>query len=290
MNREEFGSLVAALRMEIIDLSTGRPMTQPTLAKLANLPARAIGQIEQGQKMNMDPQTLHQLAGALRLTTLERTAFLAAAGELDIDPLPDIKPPAELLDELLSVTQTLCVPAMIYDSYFNIIAGNSIMFALSNASEELLSSGEASPAGFNLLRYIFADNSSYRQVAGPQWKQYGRRNVQHFRAASLKYRFTERFQLVFNDLCKNLAFQEAWAGSKYAGNDLYNRWTEYEYIHPTFGALNYISTESTTLTSAEDLFLVTHIPRNRETLHTFEQIGREQGLNMHRLTPWPYDE
>lgn len=288
MNREEFGKLVATLRTELIDLSTGRPMTQSTLAQLANLPPRAIGQIEQGQKMNLDPQTLHQLVGALRLTILERKAFLSAAAEVDIDPLPNIKPPETILNDLLAATRTLYVPAMIYDSYFNIVAGNSIMVALSNASDELIASGEQSPAGFNLLRYIFADASSYRHVAGPQWKQYGKRNVQHFRAASLRYRYTERFKAIFTDLCKNLAFQEAWVGSKYASGELHNSWTEYEYVHPIYGALNYISVESTTFTGAEDLFLVSHVPRNRETVHMFEQIGRENGLHMHRFTLWPY--
>lgn len=290
MNRDEFGRLVATLRTEIIDLNTGRPMTQSSLATLANLPTRTIGQIEQGQKMNLDPQTLHQLVGALRLTTLEHKALLAAAAEVDIEPFSDIKQPDAILNDLLTSTQTLCLPAMIYDSYFNIIAGNTLMFALSNASDELIETGEESPAGFNLLRYIFADSSSYRHVAGPEWKLYGRRNVQHFRSASLKYRYTERFKAIFTDLCRNLAFQEAWVGSKYTERDLYYPWNDYEYIHPIYGPLNYISSESVTFTSAEDLFLVTHIPRNWETIHTFEQIGREKGLHMHRFTSWPYDE
>lgn len=289
MNRAEFGQLMAALRKENIDVAEHKPWTQRRLADEANLPIKTIGEIEGGRKMNLDPQTLTQLADALRLNSLERASLLAAASEVDINPLPDIKPAHTILEELLTATQTICVPAMIYDSYFNIVAGNSIMFAISDASDSLVESGRQSPAGFNLLRYVFDDNSSFRDVAGPNWRQYGLRNVQHFRATSLKYRFTDRFRSIFVDLCRINDFQEAWARSKYTTKDMYSRWDEYNYVHPRFGPLNYISVESESLTSQENLFLVTHVPRNRETVHAFEKLGRDVGLNMHRFAPWPYE-
>ncbi|MEZ4684221.1 MAG: hypothetical protein R2932_59420 [Caldilineaceae bacterium] len=59
MNRAEFGQLVAALRKENIDLLEGKVWTQRRLAERANLPERAIGQIEQGTKMNLRGRSLH---------------------------------------------------------------------------------------------------------------------------------------------------------------------------------------------------------------------------------------
>lgn len=291
MNREEFGRLVASLRKEIIDLRTGKFLIAKELASRSNLLEKTISEIERGRKMNLDPETLTSLATGLGLTSIERSAFLAAASAVDIDPWPDIDPPDVILQELLAATQTLCVPAMIYDSYYNIIAGNSIVFALSgieNMSD--VATEEPSPASFNLLRYIFADELTFRDVAGPMWKTFGRRTVQHFRATSLKYRYTDRFNAIFTDLCNYMAFQEAWTSSKYASGDRNTVMAEYDYIHPKYGALNYISVESVTLTSREDLYLVTHLPRNRETIQAFEALGREVGLNMHRFTPWPYEE
>lgn len=290
MNREEFGRLVASLRKEIIDLRTGKFLIAKELANRANLLEKTISEIERGRKMNLDPETLTNLATGLGLTSLERSAFLAAASEIDINPLPNIDPPDVILHELLTATQTLCVPAMIYDSYYNIIAGNSIMFALSGIEDmSTIATENPSPASFNLLRYIFADELTYRDVTGPMWKTFGHRTVQHFRATSLKYRYTERFNAIFTDLCNYIAFQEAWTSSKYVSNDMNKVMAEYDYIHPKYGALSYISVESMTLTSNEDLYLVTHLPRNRETMQAFEALGREVGLNMHRFTPWPYD-
>ncbi len=290
MNREEFGRLVASLRKEIIDLRTGKFLIAKELASRSNLLEKTISEIERGRKMNLDPETLTNLATGLGLTSLERSAFLAAASEIDIDPLPNIDPPDVILQELLTATQTLCIPAMIYDSYYNIIAGNSIMFALSGIEDmSSIATEKPSPASFNLLRYVFAEELTYREVAGPMWKTFGRRTVQHFRATSLKYRYTERFNAIFTDLCNYLAFQEAWTSSKYAGGDMYKVTAEYDYVHPKYGALNYLSVENVTLTSREDLFLVTHLPRNRETIQAFEALSREVGLNMHRFSPWPYE-
>lgn len=291
MNREDFGRLVASLRKEIIDLRTGKFLIAKELASRANLLEKTISEIERGRKMNLDPETLTNLATGLGLTSLERSAFLAAASEIDINPLPNIDPPDVILHELLTATQTLCVPAMIYDSYYNIIAGNSIMFALSGIEDmSAIATENPSPASFNLLRYIFADELTYREVAGPMWKTFGRRTVQHFRATSLKYRYTDRFNAIFTDLCTHIAFQEAWTSSKYVSSDMNKVMAEYDFIHPKYGALNYISVESVSLTSNEDLYLVTHLPRNRETMQAFEALGREVGLNMHRFTPWPYDD
>lgn len=291
MNREEFGKLVARLRKEITDLRTGKFLTAKELATRSNLLEKTISEIERGRKMNLDPETLTNLATGLGLTSLERSALLVAASEISIEPLPGIDPPELILQKLLTATQTLCIPAMIYDSYYNIIAGNSMMVALSGIEDiTSVASDNPSPANFNLLRYIFADDLTYREVTGPRWKSYGRRTVQQFRATSLKYRYTERFNALFVDLCNHMAFQEAWTSSKYTNNDMHNRAAEYDYVHPKYGPLNYISVDSVTLTGREDLFLATHIPRNRETMRTYEELGRGVGLNMHRLTSWPYKD
>ena len=88
MDRKEFGKLIAALREEHIEFSAkGMGVwTQAKLAKEANLPEKAISQIEQGRKMNLDAQTMTQLARALKLTAVEQVELFAAAAEVGADP------------------------------------------------------------------------------------------------------------------------------------------------------------------------------------------------------------
>jgi len=87
MDRKEFGKLMAALREEQLEFSIkGMAVwTQAKLAKEANLPEKAISQIEQGRKMNLDAQTMTQLARALRLTASEQVELFAAAAEVGAD-------------------------------------------------------------------------------------------------------------------------------------------------------------------------------------------------------------
>ena len=289
MTRDDFGRLVAALRKENVDVAVGKVWTQKALAERSNLAERTIGQIEQGTKMGLDPQLLFQLADALGLTSLERKAFHAAAAEVDIDPSFSIGKPVEaILTELLAETRDVRVPAFIYDSYFNVIAANSMARALSFVSNELFETGHDTTAGFNLLRYYFAPESPYRDLLGPGWSKFAIRTVQHFRAASLKYRYTERFAAIFKDLCRYPLFQDFWARTKYADENIYYSWEGVKYHHPELGAVNFIVTEVATLTGQENLAFVTYLPRDRETSRAFEDLAQREGANMHRLMPWPY--
>jgi transcriptional regulator with XRE-family HTH domain len=291
MNRAEFGQLVAALRKENIDLLEGKVWTQKRLAERANLPERAIAQIEQGTKMNLDGQVIVQLAEALGLTTMERVAFLHAAAAVDVDPYGAItKTPADVLDELMAAARDLRIPAYIYDAYGNLVAINSAMRALAIMPDALWATGHASPAGFNVLRYYFAPESPIRTFLGINWTPFAIRLMQHFRVTTLRYRHTDRFRAIFRDLYQYPLFQDFWARTKYAEEDLYHRWDGIVYHHPELGPLNYIATEVSTLTGREELFLVTYISRDRATTETFEALIERVGANLHRATAWPYED
>jgi len=289
MQREEFGRLMAALRRENIDLQAGKVWTQKMLAEKANLSERTIGQIEQGEKMNMEPQVLAQLAHALGLTSMERRALYAAAAEVDINQRAGFsKSPETILAELLAAINGVCLPAFIYDAYNNVIAMNAIIRALAILPISLIESGGDSPGGFNLLRYYFAPESPYKTLLSADWTKFALRAVQHFRAASLPYRHTERFVALFKDLCQYPLFQDFWARTKYASEDIYYRWEKIAYHHPNLGPLAYIITESLTLTGREELYFVTYVPGDRQTLLTLDRLAQQVGTQMQRLTDWPY--
>lgn len=291
MNREEFGMLVKALRTEVIMLPEGRPMTQQELAKKTMHSPRTIGQIEQGDKRNLEPQIIASLADAFGLTSMERTAFYAAAAQVDIDPRSAIPgDPADVLKMLIKASRTIQIPAFIYDSLYTIVAANSLMLKLSNVQDSLIESGHESAAGFNLLRYYFVDDSPFPSVLGPGWERFAIRNVQHFRASSLQYRHTKQFDLIFSELCKYDRFQDFWARTRYVGEDIFYNWEGVDYHHPEYGHMTYIVSEVPTLTGSEDLYLVSYIPRNKQTTIVFQEMVSQLGANMHRLGKWPYDD
>lgn len=291
MNREEFGKLVKALRTEVIMLPEGRPMTQQELADKTMHSSRTIGQIEQGDKRNLEPQIIAKLADAFGLTSMERTAFYAAAAQVDIDPRSAVPgDPADVLQLLIEAARNIQVPAFIYDSLYTVVAANSLMLKISNVQDELLESGHDTAAGFNLLRYYFNDESAFPSVLGPGWERFAIRNVQHFRASSLQYRHTKQFELVFNDLCQYARFQDFWSRTRYVGEDVFYPWEGVDYHHPEFGALNYIVCEVPTLTGYEDLYLVTYVPRNKQTTVVFQNMVSQLGANMRRFAKWPYED
>jgi len=291
MNRKEFGMLVKALRSEVFILPEGRQMTQEDLAERIVHSTRTIGQIEQGDKRNLEPQIIASLADAFGLTSMERSAFYAAAAQVDIDPRSAVPgKPEDVLQMLLDAARNIQLPAWIYDSFYNVVAANTLMLKLSNAPDSLLESGHDTIAGFNTLRYYFMDDTPFPEVLGPGWERFAIRNVQHFRATSLQYRHTKRFEQIFNELCGYARFKDFWSRTKYVGEDIFYNWEGVNYHHPSYGPLTYIVSEVQTFTGQEDLFLVTYVPRDKQTVKVFQEMVSKFGANMHRLADWPYAE
>jgi transcriptional regulator with XRE-family HTH domain len=93
-----FGPIVASLRKNHFELTTGRSWSQKTLADRIGVSSRLIKSIEQGAKQSVDVETLTKLADAFQLTTLERREFFAlAAGVTDQQLMPNPPPPDAIL-------------------------------------------------------------------------------------------------------------------------------------------------------------------------------------------------
>lgn len=290
MNRKEFGLLVKALRSEVFMLPEGRQMTQEDLAEKTLHSTRTIGQIEQGDKRNLEPEIIARLADAFNLTSMERTAFYSAAGQVDIDPRSNVPgKPEDVLRLLLTASRNIQVPAFIYDSLYTVVAANSLLLKLSNVPDELLENAHGSAAGFNLLRYYFIDESPFPEVLGPGWERFAVRNVQHFRATSLHRRHTKEFEQIFNELCQYPRFRDFWARTKFVGENVFYNWEGVDYHHPEYGPLTYIVSEVPTLSGREDLFLTSYIPRDKQTTLVFQEMVSKYGANMRQLAKWPYD-
>lgn len=292
VNRKEFGKLIAALREEHLEFST-RGMgvwTQTKLAKEANLAEKTIAQLEQGKKMNLDPQTLTQLARALKLTAGEQLELYTAAAEVDSEPHKAIRDRAEdTLRTLLRLLGDVRVPAYLHDPYANVIAGNTAVTELLHVPKPLLADASSLASGFNLMRYIFSPQSPFRVMLGDAWLARATSVVLFFRMTTLKVRHTLRFKAILAELSDYPSFRDIWFSTQIYAKELIFEWAGYEYYHPDYGAVSFISHVSATLTSQGSLYLVTFLPRTHQTSEIVESILNHKGLGVQRFIDWPYE-
>lgn len=293
MDRKEFGKLIAALREEHIDFSARgvSVWTQAKLAQAANLPEKTIAQLEQGRKMNLDAYTLTQIARALKLTAGEQVRLFSAAAEVDTEPHQSLQNRAEgTWRNILRMMGEIRLPAYLFDPYVNVLASNSLALTLLNVPEAMLATATTKVSGFNLMRYVFAPESPLRRLLGADWQKRITSNVIDFRASTLKYRHTRRFKIILAELSTYPSFRETWFDTQIFGEELIQEWTHYEYIHPEYGEVNFISHIHTTPTSRGTLHLTTLLPRTKATTDAYEEIIRRQGMSVRCFIDWPYPE
>lgn len=291
MDRKEFGKLIAALREEHIEFS-GKGMgvwTQAKLAKEANLPEKAISQIEQGRKMNLDAQTMTQLARALKLTAGEQGALFSAAAEVGADPKYMIREQATpALQTLLKLIGDIRLPAYICDPYTNVVASNTLALAVLQVPETMIQAAPTLASGFNLLRVVFAPASSFRQLMGERWSALAEVSLHYFRTTTLRYRHTLRFRAILAELSELPTFRDLWFTTQNYGEDFLPPWTTYAYLHPEWGQVSFIAHVSTAPTTQGTLYLTTYLPCTKETAELFETFIRRHGLGVRRFAQWPY--
>lgn len=291
MDRKEFGKLIAALREEHIEFSAkGMGVwTQAKLAKEANLPEKAISQIEQGRKMNLDAQTMTQLASALKLTAGEQVELFAAAAEVGADPAYMLREQAgPALQTLIKLIGEIRLPAFICDYYTNVLASNTLALATLHIPEGMIQSAPTMRIGFNLLRVVFAPESPFRPLMAEQWGERAEESLHYFRATTLRYRHTQPFRAILAELSALPAFRDLWFTTQNYAEDLTPAWTTYTYQHPEWGQISFIAHTSTTLTDHGALYLTTYLPCTKETTETFENFIRLHGQGVRRFAQWPY--
>jgi transcriptional regulator with XRE-family HTH domain len=263
--------------------------TQAKLAKEANLPEKAISQIEQGRKMNLDAPTITQLAHALKLTAAEQVELFAAAAEVGADPQYLMRQPAApALHLLLKLIGEIRLPAFLCDHYTNVLASNTLALAVLNIPESMIQAAPTLASGFNLLRVVFATESPFRHLMGEQWATRSEDSLRYFRTTTLRYRHTERFHAILAELSTLPSFRERWFTTQTEAHEETPTWTTYTYLHPDLGHLTFIAHISTTLTDQGPLYLTTYLPCTKETTELFEGFIRRHGQGVRRFAQWPY--
>lgn len=294
MNRKEFGKLIAALRKEQFD-EEGNRLTQAGLAaraaeqdKYTPLNEIIIGKIERGERAMLDEETLLALADALSLMVGERRVFFLAATGLDADQIyPTPQESQAVLQTALEMLGDIQLPALLLDTYLDIIGVNTAVLQLYNTTPALVNEVISAGRSINLLDVVFSPNfaPSRQHLSREQWHDFATGNVMYFRRLTLPFRMTPYFQKLLKRLRRYREFRYFWEQVFYEERHFFVGGTSWQAASQESGRLHFLTAPLVTRTPYGNLELLTHIPRSPTTAAAFQQFAaNNQSL---QLAPWP---
>ncbi len=216
MNRKDFGKLITALRKEHTD-PDDKVWTQEQLANETNLSHQQIGDIERGEKANIEPDTILALAKALELTTTERKEFFLAASGVENEDIAPNNVPVVVLNEMLQIIKDIHLPALIMDAYGELVAINQGTVTLYRLDmDDFQNSSINQATKFNFMRLVFSEEfESQRTMMGESWTTFANETVAIFRTISFRYRASAYFRYILPELRKFKLFRKYWETAPY---------------------------------------------------------------------------
>lgn len=286
MSPEEFGALIRTLRKSSTD-RYGNPWTRKSLSRIVPLSVDQLGRLERGDRKLLDKQVLILLAGAFNLTILETKELLEVATGLKDEELYTRTDPVNQLNELLLEIKRFRTPAMILDSYSDLVAANGPAMSLYAMTPEIKDYMKQLPAGTNMMKMIYSPQAGSRELFGPFWREVANIEMLLFRRATLRYRHREYFKYIISILLQDRQFDVDWYTS-HRHQSHYNLTYElFDYIHPRFGPVSYLASETRNPTQKGNLYLLVYNPVNKVTVPVFKELYREAGNTVTRFAPWP---
>jgi hypothetical protein len=299
MNQVDFGKLIASLRKEN-EGEDGAPWTQEQLSQEANLAAGSsifsediISSAERGRR-KLERQTLMALATALQLTSDERKEFFLAASGINTSEIArQENDPEEVYSQVLESIKELYIPAVVINSYCDVLAVNHILLELLEfPSAYGITPGVRydQPHGYNLLRFIFSEDGSnhFLKLMGKDFPDFAYTAVSMFRTFSLAYRSTDYFQDLLSELRKSRLFKRYWSDIYLREKDRQFNTAKIRANSPRWGALSMIITTRTALTTAGEVHLAVFVPTDINTANITAEISNQGSTStIFNLTPWP---
>jgi hypothetical protein len=260
MNRQQFGMIIKNLREERIDLED-KKWSMGYLAKLSDSTKKKIEKIEYGEKKKLKDDELVQLADAFQLSPMERKEFYLAALEVDDQNLTNNYPDAQDIFEMLLIPlmNEISLPSIVINHFYDIVAVNSLFASLYNLdiTQELenLKLNKKIP---NIMNYL-CTNKSFMSVVGEMaLREFLEINIMHFRTATFRYRYMERYLELLSELKKSKNFEIIWNELLYfPKTHVYNAAT-LGFDHKLFGELKFLTKETVFLTNKHELYLITY--------------------------------
>jgi transcriptional regulator with XRE-family HTH domain len=296
MNRKDFGKLLAALRKSEHD-EYFHQLTQRQLANLTGISEQALGNIERGDKVSLEPELLLSLARALRLSTRERREFFLAAIGVNEEDMPATQPAAsQRMDELFDSLSQIALPAFIVDSYDDIVAANQIVLNLFEFSENLREIAPNIIGGYNLLRFVFSERSQFNKILGKGHEKYLMQSIRFFRAISLQYRASPYYEYLLSAFRKDrdmALFRRYYTreDSESEQDDYYFESERFTLEHADFGNLDFYSPSVSPISTGQgNLYLIIHVPASALTVQACALLAQKHSPGALRLAPWPEKE
>ncbi|MEM7539720.1 MAG: helix-turn-helix transcriptional regulator [Chloroflexota bacterium] len=202
MDKSKFGQIVKSLRQEQINYETGRCWTQKELADASLLSKRSIENIEQGRRDTLTTNELRHLADALRLSTLERHEFFAAATDVEMSsipenenrPMPDSTQP--YLTPIWNHFSTLQLPGYLTDSLTRVVGINESMISFHGMTHEMLEAARQTEVGCTMLGLFFRQTSPLRVALGHRWHEMAKTKIHEFQYTALRDRWHNGFDKI----------------------------------------------------------------------------------------------
>ncbi len=286
MSLHDFGLLVKALRKDSFDPS-GKRWNRENLSKAVHLTEAQLGRLERGDRKCLDNHTLMLLADSFNLTSLERKEFFYAALGVKDEELFKQEEPKTQLKDMIAAMENLQVPAFIIDVYADIIAFNKAILHLYQVTPELIDYLQQSPAGLNLLHFIYSSKLGFKEVIGSCWRKTAMMALLEFRRSSLRYRHTDYFNYLLKTLLKEKQFDIDWYSSHRYLDYIDLTYEHFMYNHSFLGPLTYTATETIVNTNRGDLYLILYNPSNSATASVFEELLKDNGSTVYNLAGWP---
>lgn len=285
MNLEHFGRLVKTLRKQGYN-QEGNRLTRENLSKLVYLTEDQLGRLERGDRKHLDKKTLSLLADAFKLNNEERKEFFYAAFGSNEQYLYKNEDPVAQLNELLVLLQKLQAPAYIHDVYTDVLAANHAALWVCQVTPDQLEHARNTPAGFNLMHYIYAPVMKLNTTLGSHWKEISEMAMFEFRRLTLRYRHTDYFRKLFETLSKSEQFSIEWYKSLGKDNHTGSGCRHLIYNHLSAGPLSYTETRTVLNTNAGELYLKIFNPVDAITARTFENLLNKEN-KVQTLADWP---
>jgi transcriptional regulator with XRE-family HTH domain len=243
------------------------------VATLAGVSIDYLVRLEQGRDLNPSPAVLGALAGALRLTDVEKHHMaVLAAKALN----PGLCPSVHAADREVPATVRVLLdrleptPSFVVGPYGDVLAWNVSWQTLAAPLGVLDAVGatdaSAADGGPNLARYVFESPQS-REVY-LDWNAAADEQVSHLRSASLRWNLDERLITLLDELASVPEFAGRWSAHEVAEK----RRGEERLVHPDAGQLA-IAYEVLSLGDDGDQRLVTWLPADARTEAAFDDLG-----------------
>ncbi|MEM7799596.1 MAG: hypothetical protein AAF633_10430, partial [Chloroflexota bacterium] len=277
MCKQIFGKICQSLRQDLFDLSRGKPYSQNDLATATNLSIKVIGQIERGEKVNIDTDILDRLSNSFNLTSVERKRFYLLVNR---DSSRQNEDGSRAFREAVAYMRSLKIPVLLHDGFYRILAISQAYFEVYGLTWEYLNDIPNNDlTKYHMVRHMHDPISPVKATFKTQMDTVGWHNASYWRFLSLAHRHTELFQQIQSTLLsKYTHFSYLWNGlnNPFPKNDMTSLIRPFAGDHPKFGRLEYSVISNQINDHRQELFLSTMVPHSERTLHLFSELTKSE--------------